>query len=250
MWWCPTGPLAFLPIHAAGIYPSGPKLSDFVVSSYTPTLNALLDKTQIPRTVEKHQFLTVALPTESRLPGTKTEIENIEKYCHKFPVLRLFESEATSQRVSEGMKSSHWVHFACHGAQNNSNPTESCLLLAGRSKLTLAEMIKLSLTNAELAFLSACETATGDKSLEEEAVHIAAGMMLAGYRGVIATMWTINDEVAVKVASETYRRLFKEYGADSTQAAEALHYAVKKVCKDASENLPLFSWLPFIHMGN
>ena len=45
--WCPTGSLAFLPLHAAGIYAaddhSDPiNLMDLVVSSYTPTLTALL----------------------------------------------------------------------------------------------------------------------------------------------------------------------------------------------------------------
>ncbi|KAJ7226683.1 hypothetical protein GGX14DRAFT_385492 [Mycena pura] len=46
VWWCPTGPLAFLPIHAAGLYgdnqPSGSKLSDFVISSYAPSLTSLV----------------------------------------------------------------------------------------------------------------------------------------------------------------------------------------------------------------
>ncbi|KAJ6487356.1 hypothetical protein DFH09DRAFT_841575, partial [Mycena vulgaris] len=41
--------------------------------------------------------------------------------------------------------------------------------------------------------LSACQTARGAKGLQEESVHLAAGMLLAGYRGVIATMWSIMD---------------------------------------------------------
>lgn len=249
IWWCPTGPLAFLPIHGTGIYPNGPKLSNFVVSSYTPTLNSLLDKPQ-SETIAKRQLLTVALPKESRLPGTSKEVELVAKHAdNHFSILPLLESKATSTRVSEIMKTSSWVHFACHGAQNSSSPTDSCLLLAGYSKLTLTEIINLRLQNAELAFLSACETATGDKELEEEAVHLAAGMLLAGYQGVIATMWTIDDDVAVKVAEETYYRLFKEYDADSMRAAEALHFAVQRVRKEAQGRLPLFSWLPFIHMG-
>ena len=136
--------------------------------------------------------------------------------------------------------------------QNTSNPTKSCLLLSGHTKLTLSDIIKLCLENAELAFLSACETATGDKKLEEEAVHLAAGMLLAGFHGVIATMWTIEDAIAVEIADETYRLLFKEYNADSTHAAEALHFAVKKVCEDRQAKglkIPLLWWVPFIHMG-
>ncbi|CCO36811.1 hypothetical protein BN14_10957 [Rhizoctonia solani AG-1 IB] len=44
--WCPTGALSFLPLHAAGDYgPPGSRVFDYVVSSYTPTLTALLGQT-------------------------------------------------------------------------------------------------------------------------------------------------------------------------------------------------------------
>ena len=38
-----------------------------------------------------------------------------------------------------------------------------------------------SLEPAELAFLSACQTATGYEKLPEEAVHLVAGMLAAGF---------------------------------------------------------------------
>ena len=252
IWWCTTGPLSFLPIHAAGIYPVGPKLSDFVVSSYIPTLSALLNIS--PTQVKKEpQLLTVALPNVSYppLPGTGREVEHIAKNADKFHAVSLLDSQATSEEVAKAMQSSTWVHFACHGIQDNDNPTESCLCLAKNSKLTLMDVIRLSLKDAELAFLSACETATGDGNLQDEAVHLAAGMLLAGYHGVIATMWTIDDNFTIGVADETYRLLFKEYGADSTRAAEALHFAVKKVSKEweAKGKSSLFYSVPFVHMG-
>ena len=204
---------------------------------------------------QQQQLLTVALPTQSfpRLPGTQKEIEIVEKHAQNFSVLRLFESEANPKHVTKAMKESSWVHFACHGMQSISNPTESCLSLSNHSELTLAEIIKLQLENAQLAFLSACQTATGDKDLEEEVVHLAAGMLLAGYNGVIATMWMIDDDFAIRVADETYSRLFKEYDADPTHASEALHYGLKKLSEERRESgqlkFPLFSWVPFIHMG-
>lgn len=40
--WCTTGPLSFLPLHAAGNYGTQSMVFDYVVSSYTPTLSALL----------------------------------------------------------------------------------------------------------------------------------------------------------------------------------------------------------------
>ncbi|KAF8180056.1 hypothetical protein K438DRAFT_1451957, partial [Mycena galopus ATCC 62051] len=61
----------------------------------------------------------------------------------------------TMKKVQKGMKESRWVHFACYGVQSTS-PTGSALLLARSSRLTLSNIIELSLPNADLAFLSAC----------------------------------------------------------------------------------------------
>jgi hypothetical protein len=40
VWWCPTGCFAHLPIHAAGA--DDKWCSDYVVSSYTPTISSLI----------------------------------------------------------------------------------------------------------------------------------------------------------------------------------------------------------------
>ena len=48
--------------------------------------------------------------------------------------------------------------------------------------------------------LSACQKSTGDGRLSEEAVHLAAGMLAASYRGVIATMWSVRDRYASELA--------------------------------------------------
>ena len=49
IWWCATGSLSFLPIHAAGMYATsttktGPILSDFAISSYIPNVRALTER--------------------------------------------------------------------------------------------------------------------------------------------------------------------------------------------------------------
>ena len=76
----------------------------------------------------------VALPTESGLPGTKKELDKIEKCIGDFPASRLMGSNATVENIMKGMKECSWVHLACHGVQKISDPTESALLLAGHSQ--------------------------------------------------------------------------------------------------------------------
>lgn len=78
--WCATGPLAFLPLHAAGLYddPHQPKVFQYAISSYTPTLTALVmasnksSRSSPPRMLAISQSNT---PGHSPLPGTVAEIQ-------------------------------------------------------------------------------------------------------------------------------------------------------------------------------
>jgi CHAT domain-containing protein len=155
--------------------------------------------------------------------------------------------EGIKQSVMKAMSDSNWLHLACHGVQRQDEPTKSALILED-GHLTLEEIVKLDLPKAEFAFLSACQTTTGDEALSDEAVHIAGGMLLAGYQGVVATMWSIQDDLAPEVADEFYRRIMEEEGRpDNRKAAEALHYSVEKLRKKGG--IPLTSWIPFVHLG-
>ena len=154
---------------------------------------------------------------------------------------------ATTDKVKEKMKSHSWVHFACHGIQDRKNPLQSGVHLHNGC-LELLEIMQQKIPNSELAFLSACQTSKGDTELSEEAVHLAAGMLLAGYRGVVATLWTIMDNDAPQVVNDVYKHLFKTSPADPTQAAEALHLAIRALGKDSAEKKSLFHWVPFIHV--
>jgi hypothetical protein len=81
LWWCPTGPFSFVPIHAAGMYDTDGTdcVSDYVISSCTPTLAALLD----PPTHATTSFKMTAViepnaPNCLPLPGTETELKQIK----------------------------------------------------------------------------------------------------------------------------------------------------------------------------
>ncbi|KAJ7838843.1 CHAT domain-containing protein [Mycena leptocephala] len=257
IWWCPTGPLAFLPIHAAGLYDGdkvfGSKLSDFVISSYAPSLAAIINGFRATSESQPAlEILAISQPSaegQTYIPGTQEEITCIKRLADgKVPVRQLDQDLATIDCVEQGMRECRWVHFACHGIQHATEPTDSALLLAKSSRLTLSNIIKLALPYADLAFLSACHTATGDRSLEEESVHLAAGMLSAGYRGVIATMWSIMDNDAPQVANDVYENLFKTSPPDPTRAAEALHLAIRKLQEGAGQK-SFFHWVPFIHVG-
>ncbi|KAJ7617741.1 hypothetical protein FB45DRAFT_840590, partial [Roridomyces roridus] len=75
--WCPTGPLAFLPIHAAGIY-SGSQtdcVHDYAISSYTPTVTALLPSvsTKKPSPFKMTVVIEPKAHSQNYLPSVKAE---------------------------------------------------------------------------------------------------------------------------------------------------------------------------------
>jgi CHAT domain-containing protein len=185
-------------------------------------------------------------PGASKIPNTKQELEYIRQHLDGREHVVLQDHEGTKGRVIKAMSDSNWLHLACHGSQRQDEPTKSGLILED-GHLTLEEIIKLDLPYAEFAFLSACQTTTGEETLSDEAVHIAGGMLLAGYRGVVATMWSIEDDLAPEVADEFYRHIMEGKGRpDSRRAAEALHYSIQKLRK---KGVPLTSWIPFVHLG-
>ncbi|KAF8139602.1 TPR-like protein [Boletus edulis] len=260
IFWCPTGPFTFLPIHAAGFYdpahsPLGHKVYDFVVSSYVPTLSILaLSRNPITPPSDILRLLAVRQPPsdgQCPLPGVHKEVERIKAIIKNSPSARtsLLESSAgTVEEVLSLMMETDWVHFACHGVQDAKDPTASGLCLADERRLKISDIIALSRPRGGLAFLSACQTATGDKDLSDEAIHIAAGMLFAGYRGVVGTMWSISDKIAPDVARDVYEQLLgNDTRPDYREAALALHEAVG--CLREDENVSFDEWIPFIHVG-
>ncbi|KEP50336.1 putative aromatic di-alanine and TPR containing protein [Rhizoctonia solani 123E] len=248
--WCATGALSFLPLHAAGLYDGiSPNAFDLMISSYTPTLSALLYHGT--RGADPHTgVLTVGQansPGMSPLPKTVEELAIIKNYTGKIPLKQLDGQIATVDDTLRAMEDHSWVHLACHAVQNRADPSQSAFHLYD-GKLTLAAITKRAFKNKGLAFLSACQTATGDDTLPDEATHLAAGMLMAGYPSVIATMWSIMDEDAPKIAEVVYADLMQDGMMDYTNAARALHKAVGKL----REKVGLESigrWAPFIHIG-
>jgi len=166
--------------------------------------------------------------------------------------LLLEDDKATREKVKTEMKSHRWAHFACHGVQDVHKPLESGLHLYD-GRLELIEVMKQKIPNPDLVFLSACQTSKGDLKLSEEVIHLAAGMLAAGYNGVVGTMWSISDQHGPDFATNFYQYLLKEEGSDgldSTQAAYALDYATRTVQKTLGEdNSAFLTWVPYVHFG-
>ncbi|CAE7131874.1 unnamed protein product [Rhizoctonia solani] len=250
--WCPTGPLSFLPLHAAGDY-SQPRsrVFDYVISSYTPTLSALL--AHAPSSSKRGcRVLAIgqaATPGCNPLPGTIQELALIKTHAYnRGEYTQLTGHQATTTAVLDAMEHHDWVHLACHAHQNVSDPTKSGFYLHDGT-LDLSAINQKSFKGKGLAFLSACQTATGNDELPDEAIHLASGMLMAGYPSVIATMWSVRDEDAPFVADKVYAQLMKDGKIENGAAGRALHDAVAGLREKVGEKA-FARWVPYIHMGS
>ena len=254
IWWCPTSTLCGLPLHAAGMYsPKVPKpncIPDCYVSSYTPSLSALIKARSglVTRTTNPPSLLVIA-QSDGILPKVKEEIGHIQRLSKHNADIRVLEGQdANHDTVLSGLRTHSWAHFACHGHLND-QPFHSSFQLHGNSRLELVKLIPAQFPDAELAFLSACHTAAGDViGTPDEVVHLAAALQFCGFRSVVGTMWAMEDEDGCDVARDFYQYMFRTPGAlpNFRDSAEALHMAIREMRK---RGLGMDRWVKFVHVG-
>ncbi len=195
IWWCPTGLLSLLPLHAAGHhgtrFDTEPQtVIDRVVSSYTPTVRALLHGRRPHATAAANgsQILVVAASHVTGAPDLKYAAEEVAFLRARFgtdgTVLEGPEgpAAATYEAVRAALPGFRWAHFACHAANRLDDPSASYLLLPDPEdrKLSVVDIGRLNLESAELAFLSACSTGRTGVALPDETINLAAAFQLAG----------------------------------------------------------------------
>jgi CHAT domain-containing protein len=200
-WW-PTGIFASLPLHAAGIY-DGPLhrrtcCFDYVVSTYTPTLSALLraQKASLVTAPARMSMLAIAedcaaaesMDTLKEVSDELAHIEKAAKACRMDCAVETISSGATVDRVTNRIQHANFVHLACHGTQDLDSALKSGFHLSD-GMLTISKLMTINLDQAWFAYLSACETAKGDEAQPDQVVHLAAAMLHAGFKNVVATMW-------------------------------------------------------------
>lgn len=252
LWWCPTGWLSFLPLHAAGHgHPdSGTWVMDRAVSSYTPTLRALVRARAglVTGTPALPSPLVVALPDTpgaAPLPGVAREAELLSEL---FPGARLMTGpDATVEAVGGALDAHPWVHFSCHGVSELLNPSESGLILYD-GKLTVSDVATRRPVTPQLAMLSACSASQGGIELSDEAVQLASSFQLAGYPHVIGTLWPIADKLATHLTEAFYTALAEDIARGRPiDPAAALHHPVRAL-RDRYAQAPHL-WAAHIHTG-
>jgi CHAT domain-containing protein len=143
------------------------------------------------------------------------------------------------------------IHFATHGLLNNKHPEMSGLVFSLFDRkgepldgfLQLNDIYNLSLS-ADLVVLSACQTALGKEVKREGIVGLTRGFMYAGARGVMASLWKVEDEATAELMKLFYEGVLKQ----GLTPAAALRAAEVQMLSSGKWKSP-FYWAGFTIYG-
>ncbi|KAK6543533.1 hypothetical protein TWF694_000279 [Orbilia ellipsospora] len=255
IWWIPTGSLSQLPLHAAGKHTAekGETALDRVVSSYALSIKVLLygrQRKSDPNPTDSSDTeqmdnssgtaLVVSMDKTPGHPNLAFVKEEVSKIRQLFPKMNLQPVELQQQHrddVLSQLSTCKIFHFAGHGSFSRENPSESCLLLEDweTSPLTVAKLWehKIQKNPPFLAYLSACSTGANDETkYSDEGINLIGAYQLAGFRHVIGTLWEVDDQCCVEIASSFYQTICKK-GLTNQAVPLALHQAMRNL-RDSS----------------
>ena len=164
-----------------------PYFSDMYITSYTPTLSALIESHKPSmQPLDEPSMLLVAQP-DAQIPSALQEMRVIQKVCPLVEALPW--QTATPSATLKRLREHRFAHISCHGTLEKGKPFDAFFELYGVTCLTLLDIIRSQLPIAEFAFLSACHTAEiTEKSVADEGLHLSAAVQYCGFRSVVGTM--------------------------------------------------------------
>jgi CHAT domain-containing protein/Tfp pilus assembly protein PilF len=162
-------------------------------------------------------------------------------------------AEAREDRLKAEAGQARIIHFATHGVLNNAAPLYSYLALARGDKnedglLEAWELMQLDL-KAELAALSACETARGRTSAGEGVIGLTWALFVAGTPATVVSQWEVESASTRDLMLGFHRQLQAPRAAGKLTKAESLRQAALKLMKNPETNHP-FYWAGFVLVGD
>jgi len=171
-------------------------------------------------------------------------------------------AEASREQMRNDLEDFTVLHIAAHGQIDPDDPRRSGLLLSFEPEkmglLTLEDVGGLHL-DADLAVLSACDTAGGPILQGEGVQSLAYAFLQAGARSVVASLWEIEDDAASRIM----RSFYADYLERAAHPVEALRRAKLEFRRSklprgvppgstpqasATPDNPYY-WAPFVYVG-
>ncbi len=255
----PDGPLGYVPfaglLPQTGASPWG--ATHQLVQGPSAAILLALARAQEPEVFERALLAvggqTTSATAENVLRGTPEEriplpfaAQEVEDIAALFPARTynvLIGADATLQRWQDLQPRRYrYLHFATHASVSDRDPLETYLVLPQAGQLGLAAIRELHLA-AELVTLSGCETALGRLITGEGILGLPHAFLAAGARGVLVTLWRVEDRATADFVTQFYTQL--RAGAPP---AEALRIT-RELWLSNRENESAAAWAPFVLIG-
>ncbi|KAH9978340.1 CHAT domain-containing protein, partial [Russula compacta] len=253
VWWCPTSVFCSLPLHAMGPIrsdgPTGLYFSDLYITSYTPTLSALIESRKLSTQPSGTPSMLLVVQPDVKMPRSFQEMQVVQTVC---PLVEtLSGKKATPIATLDRLREHRFAHISCHGILETGKPFDAFFKLYEGAPLTLLDIVRSRLPIAEFAFLSACHTAEiTEESIADEGLHLTAAVQYSGFRSVVGTMWAMADIDGPVLAESFYKVVFSKKWQGKPyyeRTAEALRDAVRDLRR--KKKMTLERWVNYVHYG-
>lgn len=225
--------LHYLPYHA--LLDGDVYLDERFSVSYTPSASVYY----LCSSKEKRQAsgsLVLGVPDPS-VPQIESEVRAVASVL---PQAEVYLGEAATHDVLRDRGAhARYIHIATHGWFRQDNPMFSSISL-GTSQLSLFDLYQLNLP-AELVTLSGCGTGLNVVVGGDELMGLKRGLLYAGARGLLLTLWDVHDESTAEFMKRFYGGL-----ATAPNKAEAARRAMAEIRREYQHP---FYWAPFVLVG-
>jgi CHAT domain-containing protein len=184
------------------------------------------------------------------LPETENEVETLaaEVYGRQVSLVRIG-SAAREGAAKTEMSKYRVLHFATHGVFDDRNPLYSYIVFAsgGDSSedglLEAWEIMDMEL-NANMAVLSACDSARGRVGAGEGLIGMTWALFVAGVPTTVASQWAVPSNTTAKLMVAFHEN------AKTVSKAEALRQAPLQMIKDQRFRMKPYYWAGFVVVGD
>jgi len=229
-------------------------LADPVFDANDPRVSGVLKANKLPaknKALERAAKDTGLMLFE-RLVSSRREADAITRLAGQQAALEALDFDASLTTVRKPELANYRIlHFASHSLLDSRHPALSGIVLSlvdrqGKSQdgfLQAHEIYNLKL-NADLAVLSACQTALGKDVRGEGLVSLTRGFMYAGAPRVMASLWRVPDTATAELMKHFYDGVLRE----ELPPAAALRKAQAALAQHRSWSAPYY-WAGFVLQG-
>jgi CHAT domain-containing protein len=213
---------------------------------YAPSLTFLREGRRQQASAAPGNLLALGNPASADLPNAEREVLSLARLYGKPGAIALTGESANKRSWIASAPEYRVLHLATHGVLNPANPMYSWLALAQGTSgdaLEAREILGMNL-HADLAVLSACETARGKVLPGEGLVGMSWAFLAAGTRNTVVSQWKVDSAGTTELMLAFHRNL--KQGTDS---ARSLQKAVLETMRNPEYRHP-FYWAGFVMIGN